>query len=139
MGRPTVYNDQRAEAICAAVERIGFVSVAAEINGIHRNTLQAWLERGDNGEEPYASFADRFRTSLGKWREKQVEKVTDPCWLLERSDPGVFGRRDKVEHSGNIALELAELEGQSSQDLKALIKEVLSEGEQTNATTESDV
>lgn len=139
MGRPTVYNEQRGDAIVEAAKRVGFASIAAEINGIHRNTLSAWLERGENGEEPFASFADRFQQARAEWQEKQVGKVNDPTWLLERSDPSVFGRRDKVEHSGNIALELAELEAQSTDQLKQTIRDVLSEGEQTNAATKSDV
>lgn len=139
MGRPTSYNEQRADAIIAAVERLGFAHIAAELNGIHRTTLTAWLERAENGEEPFATFAERYRKARATWQEKKVGEVRDAKWELERAEPGIFRQQAAVELSGNIALELAELEGQSSQQLKSLIREVLSEGEQTDAKTEHDV
>lgn len=131
MGRPTVFNEQRGDAIIGAIERVGFNHIAAEINGVHRNTLATWLEKGEGpeAEEPFATFALRFREAKGKWQERKIGEVPDPRWVLERAEPGVFRLKDQVELSGNLALELAQLEGMSTQDIKQALREVLKEGE----------
>lgn len=138
MPRPTSYNEQRADAIVASIKRCGFQHIAAEINGIHRSTLTSWLERGADGEEPYASFAVRFHQAKAEWQEGKVGEVKDPTWLLSRSDPSVFKQQDELKHTGNIAVELALMEAMSTQDLKQQIREVLNEGD-SNGTTNDEL
>ncbi len=138
MGRPTLFNPQRADAIIASVKRTGFASIAAEINGVHRNTLSAWIERGDNDEEPFAEFAARFHQAKAEWAQGKVDDVKDPAWLLERADPSVFRQQKELQHTGNISLELAALEGMSTTDLKQQIRDVLKEGD-SNGTTDDEL
>jgi transposase len=58
--------DLVAQQAVAAIRNGATREAAAKVVGRSRSTLQDWLARGDQGEEPYASFAHRVREAEGK-------------------------------------------------------------------------
>ncbi len=99
-GRPTAYTPKLGRAICVRVSKVGFEAVAAELLGIHRNTLRNWRERGERGEEPFAAFAVELAAAKAQYVRSELEKVKDPTWKLERIDREQFSAPHKVEHTG---------------------------------------
>lgn len=107
VGRPTELNDLVAhriiEAIKAGLSREG----AAKSAGIGKSTLMEWLQRGREGEAPYADLADRVREADGEiehtvvsalLREVSKGHVGAMCFWLERRRHAEWGKRDSVTH-----------------------------------------
>lgn len=107
MGRPIELDDLVAkrivDAIAKGVSRIG----AAKAAGVGRSTLFEWLQRGRDGEQPFADFADRVRKADGKAEGVVVSKLLEAienghvgamCFWLERRRHEEWGKRDVVTH-----------------------------------------
>lgn len=138
-GRPTALTPELAKAICDTVRRVGFQYVAAERNGIHRNTLINWLGRGEEGEEPYASFADAFAEARSEWVEAQADRaaVADPRWALERADPQQFRPPPSdVNLKGDLTVSYASM---SSDELKRRMLAAIEGREYDDGKSNSDV
>jgi len=79
----------------------------AQAVGIGKSTLNQWIRRGEDGEEPYAAFASavaRARAEsvdnlVSTIRQAAVDDWRAASWLLERGHVADFGAR-RVEHTG---------------------------------------
>jgi hypothetical protein len=60
--------------IVAAIAAGNFPSVSARIAGIKPGTLTKWLERGDQGEQPYADFAAAYQRAETQCEAEAVQK-----------------------------------------------------------------
>jgi hypothetical protein len=56
MGRPTSLTDAAKALVLSHVRDGNYRETAAAAAGIHRTTLRNWEKRGEEGEEPFASF-----------------------------------------------------------------------------------
>jgi len=61
MGRPTACTPEVTADICKALSSGTSLTLAANYAGISLDSVRRWILRGDEGEEPYASFAEQVR------------------------------------------------------------------------------
>lgn len=58
MGRPSTFTDQLAERFISRLSAAhGHITIACGLAKIPRRTMWDWLQRGKEGEEPFATFA----------------------------------------------------------------------------------
>lgn len=101
-GRPTRFTPEIGREIARNVEQIGYLAVAAESVGVHRQTAYNWQRWGLGGDELYAPFAADLLVARGRWMARQVSRVEDPRWLLERADPSLFGPKAEPPVQVNV-------------------------------------
>jgi hypothetical protein len=112
MGRRTLLTPELEARICADIERGAFDYVAAEANGVGRDTFREWLARGE-GRDPkrpssarFAAFAAAVREARSKARLRREVAVAadDPlAWLMKgpgRERPGEPGWAAMQRHEG---------------------------------------
>lgn len=115
MGRPTEFDQNKAEIILDAMARGHFLAVAAPLAGVSRTTVWNWLQKGK--AEPEGIFRDFLNAykraeaqaidkalaailGLATAEDGQLVKVTDWqrfAWFLERRKPKDWGRRTLIE------------------------------------------
>jgi hypothetical protein len=106
MGRHTLLTPELEAKICADIERGAFDYIAAEANGVGRDTFREWLARGE-GRDPrrpssarFAAFAAAVREARSKARlRREVAVAADSplAWLMKgpgRERPGEPGWSD---------------------------------------------
>lgn len=93
-GRPTKFTEDRVEKILAAARAGAKKAGCARAAGIHRETLDNWLEE-------YDDFFDAWSTARWDAEEDSLEGVSDE-WLLERS----FGYAKKEELDAEVSGEI---------------------------------
>lgn len=105
MARPVKYTDEIALQIVEALEAGNSIANACSLAGIVESTYHLWVERGDDGEEPFSEFSELTRRARARGQQKRVKAITTAedddwraaAWFLERSDPANWGRRDAVD------------------------------------------
>jgi hypothetical protein len=90
-GRPTRCTPELTTEIAANIKSIGYLAIAAELVGVHRKLAYEWQQKGLAGEAEYVEFADAVQHARAEWVKGTIQQVEDPKWLLERSDPTLFG------------------------------------------------
>lgn len=73
-------------------------------------TMRNWMDRGEKGEEPFASFALDIAEAESAYEQELQDaiKVHAPAdykaaaFLIERRFPKHWGAKQQVEHSGSI-------------------------------------
>jgi hypothetical protein len=98
------------ERIVLLIRAGNYPEIACEASGISRRVFYNWKERGETGEEPYASFLHSLIKAEAESETTLTMKVYragDSIWqaamtLLERRHPERWGRRERqqIEHSG---------------------------------------
>lgn len=99
-GRPSLLTDEVQERIVAIVKGGSLIETAAAVAGVSRSAVYRWLERGADGEEPYAAFADAVAQAKAEGMARNVTFVARAgakdwraaAWLLARQDPDVYGQ-----------------------------------------------
>lgn len=98
-GRPSKLTDELVERVRLLVAAGNPLQLAAEACGVQRQTLHAWIRRGERGgatNEPYRTFAaavEQARAEAEGDLVAQVRKASASgswraaAWLLERSAP----------------------------------------------------
>lgn len=91
---PTKFTPERREVIIAALLKGATMKDAAHFARIGRTTLYEWLQRGEQGIEPYVQFAVDVRQAQSQSAldmleviekaAKQGGDVKAAMWLLER-------------------------------------------------------
>lgn len=110
MPRPTKLTEDVQDRILAALRAGNYMETAARYAGIDESTLHRWIARGnDTDDEPYHQFCKAVEKARAEAEVRNVHLIQGAAqggtwqaaaWFLERSFPGRWGRRDKVEHSG---------------------------------------
>lgn len=117
---PTKLDETTEAKILAAVRAGCYPTPAVEMAGVHKTTFYSWRERGEAGEEPFASFLDRLKKARAEGHVALVARIRQAAdagtwqaaaWLLERQYPDLWARRERHELSGpqGEALTLADL------------------------------
>jgi transposase len=95
--------------VVEAIRGGNYVETAAACAGIGRGTLEDWMQRGRlEGTGIYAEFAHAVEMARAKAHKDTVAIIRKAsfdswqaaAWWLERSFPDLWGRRDRVEHTG---------------------------------------
>ena len=85
---------------------------AAALAGIDESTFYKWIKRGEEETKgKFVLFFQSIKEARAAFREHHRKQIADAgkkgvwtasAWLLERSCPEEYGRRQAVEHSGQI-------------------------------------
>jgi transposase len=102
-GRPTRLNANLQNRICASLVKGSSIKSASIICGIGERTFHEWMERGENGEEPYQSFFSAATRARERHKAKLIAVVMEAAdkdarhaeWLLERQFPSEFSPFDR--------------------------------------------
>jgi transposase len=121
-GRQTKLTKKMQAQIVKLLKQGNTFETAAVLSGISKATFFNWMNRGETGEEPYASFraaveqavahaeAERVKIIMeaakGTGRYKDNADWKAAAWFLERRNPEVWGRKDRISadvtHSGEV-------------------------------------
>ena len=113
MSRPTLLTPERHKAIVAAIRAGSFDWVAAEANGISRETLRLWLRKGSRDKrKPYRAFSDDVRAAKAQARlsaEIEVRRDQPFNWLRfgpgrERDGEAGWTESTELKHSGSVGV-----------------------------------
>lgn len=109
MGRDTDYTQEDAARFILAIRTHGFVSSAADKARISRRKIYRWLERGERGEEPFATFLADVREARadvqGDLKGQALSEPRNATWFLERMFPAEYGMRERVEQAAQEQLQ----------------------------------
>jgi len=113
MGRPSLLTPESHKAIVAAIRAGAYDWIAAEANGIDRETFKLWMRTGTRTKrEPYLSFVRDVRTARAQARlsaEIEVRKDAPFSWLRfgpgrERDGEAGWTESSEVKHSGSVGV-----------------------------------
>lgn len=86
-GRPTSLTPEVQATIVAAIETGNYRDTACRAAGVSDRSLRNWCERGETGEEPYASFFDALQAAEAKAEMALLAQIKD----AQAGTPGVSG------------------------------------------------
>jgi len=97
-----------AARIITYIRAGSYVETAAAAAGVNKSTLYRWLERGAEGQEPFAGFATQVESALAEAELRdlaRIDRAADnnwqaAAWKLERRNPKMWGRRNYTEMTG---------------------------------------
>lgn len=110
MARPTKCTPEVIAEYCRCiVEDEVTLESACYLAGIDSyQTVCNWRERGRAGEQPYKRFLEAERKAVSEWERDRLREMKGagqlwvrPAWQLERRKPEEYGKREKVEHTGD--------------------------------------
>ncbi|MEO8586767.1 MAG: hypothetical protein ABI584_11445 [Acidobacteriota bacterium] len=113
MPRPTLLTPERHKAIAAAIRAGAFDVVAAEANGITRETFRIWIRKGERlKRKPYVAFAADVRSARAQARlsaEIEVRRDQPFNWLRygpgrERDGEAGWTESSEIRHSGSVGV-----------------------------------
>ncbi len=126
IGRPTKLTPELQAKILTAVRAGNYVETAAAHAGINKATLYDWLKRGADEESGiYREFSNAIEKA---WADAEVmdvllmskaaqENWQAVAWRLERRHPDRWGRRERIEHAGQVSMQ----HGVNAGDLNAVL------------------
>jgi hypothetical protein len=112
-GRPTLLTPETHKAIVAAIRAGAYDWIAAQANGVDRQTFLNWMRRGERERiNPYLNFRIDVLTARAQARlsaEIEVRKDQPFNWLRfgpgrEREDAPGWTETKEVKHSGGFAV-----------------------------------
>jgi transposase len=112
-GRPSKFSIESQEIICKAIANGSTYAEAAELAGVTYNTLLNWKHRGEQAKsgklfEFFNTLKKAEDQSEAELLSRIVDAGRDPkhwqanAWILERRMPDRWGRKDKIEMSGDV-------------------------------------
>jgi len=113
MPRPTLLTPERRAGIVAAIRAGAFDWIAAEANGIDRQTFKLWMRTGARKKrEPYLSFVRDVRAARAQARlaaEIEVRRDQPFAWLRfgpgrERDGEAGWTESTELRHSGSVGV-----------------------------------
>lgn len=131
IGRPTSCTPEAEAKILEAISAGLPIEMAANYAGVSARTYYTWKQRGDAGEEPYASFLHRLKAADSaaalKWA-KGIDECETPglwqrfAWKLERRHPKWFGKTSEATAPSPAEQETA-MNLQSPDDVAKALRE----------------
>ena len=105
-----------ADQIVASIRKGRPKWIAAERAGIHRDTLDEWIKRGEADDppaedEPFVALAERVRCAAARYAASELDAIDAEkgegkgdwkrrAWKLKQRFPKEFVDRAAIEHSG---------------------------------------
>jgi len=104
VSKTTILSEAIQNAMVEAIEGGNYATTAAEAAGIGKSTHYEWMEKGEQGIEPYAEYADAIKKAEAIAEQNAVKVIkeasrdnwTAGAWYLERKFPDKWGRKDKL-------------------------------------------
>lgn len=114
-GRPTKLTKEREENIASMIEEGHSLTAAARSNGIHKETLLNWMQRGEEQDEGiYADFFDRLTRARGEGESryvaalieiaKQNDDTATLMSMLKQRYPESWGEVDRGEQTTGVVV-----------------------------------
>lgn len=112
----TLYSKKVHKTIVTAIKKGNSITDAGLLAGLGKDTIHDWLSKGRHNPELYEEFAalaKDIQIAQAERRAAHVEAIVTvgtsqqpgtwqaSAWYLERTDPENWGRKDKIEHSGD--------------------------------------
>lgn len=109
MGRKTLLTPEVHQQIVDNLRAGCFKKHAANEAGVSDRLMHQWLERGESGEEPYASFLDDVEQAIAHDAKRNQAVISQAAvgkakgdwkaaaWNLERKFPRLYGRLAELE------------------------------------------
>ncbi len=100
VGRKPALTPEVHEKIVAVVKGGSLIETAAAVAGVSRSAVYRWLERGRDGEEPYAAFEQAVAQAKAEGESRNVMLIARAgakdwraaAWLLARQNPEKYGQ-----------------------------------------------
>ncbi len=98
------------ERLLQAIRLGAFIEHACYYAGINSSTFRHWRQKANENVEPYASFWLRVNEAESEAIMRRLARIENAgkdgswqadAWYLERKYPEKFGRRDRVELTGD--------------------------------------
>ena len=122
--KPYKFNEKTRKRLLDSIRLGAFIEHACYYAGINSSTFRRWRDQADKGIEPFASFWNEITVAESEAIIRRVARIEQAgvdgnwqadAWFLERKHPDKFGRRDRVELSGDpnapIEIDLAWADG----------------------------
>jgi transposase-like protein len=109
MARPTKLSPELQQRIVQALSAGAYVETAAAMAGVSKQTLYSWLKRGaDQAQGPFREFLDAVEKAQAEAEVRDIALIAKAAqtqwqaaaWRLERKFPEKWGRKTRVEHTG---------------------------------------
>jgi len=110
VGRPTKLTDELIEGIAKNIEAGMTIEYAAAEQGVLRGAVQQWLREGAqdihiNKKSLQSKFSYTIRAARSKLQKRLVNNIEKhgqedwrpAAWILERTFPKDFGKRDQLK------------------------------------------
>ena len=98
------------ERLLQAIRLGAFIEHACYYAGINSSTFRQWRQKATEGIEPYKSFWVKVNEAESEAIMRRLARIENAgkdgswqadAWYLERKYPDKFGRRDRVELTGD--------------------------------------
>lgn len=106
MPRPSKCTPEIREKILNLVRLGNFREVACRAVGINSRTLRIWLERGENGERPYAQFAEDLEKAEAEAEAVHVTRISAASRNDWRASAFYLSRKVPDRWGDQIALKI---------------------------------
>jgi transposase len=103
-------DNQIQERLLQAIRLGAFIEHACYYAGINSSTFRLWRQKASENIEPYASFWIKVNEAESEAIMRRLARIENAgkdgswqadAWYLERKYPEKFGRRDRVELTGD--------------------------------------
>ena len=123
-GRPSKISAEVQKDICDALKVGNYRMVACEYAGIAHSTFKDWMARArgtskrKNGGDQYVAFAAAVKKAEAQAHVRNVTIVQNAgkkywhasAWWLERKYPKMWGKQERIEHSGEVTTKVQYIE-----------------------------
>lgn len=110
-GRPEKLTPEIQSELAKYIAMGHYLDTAAQLAGIHRNTVNLWLKRGrKESKGKYHDFLVAIKRALAEAEKKDVDIINSAAssgiwqaaaWKLERRYPDRWGRKDRLNLNTN--------------------------------------
>lgn len=106
-------DEQTANTICEWVRKGNYIGVSCQAAGIDHDTLNRWLKRAENGEEPFTEFAEELKKADARGEVEAVDMINElgqRSWQalmtrLERKYPDRWGQVQRIHQTHDLTPE----------------------------------
>lgn len=120
MRKSKIHDKRRVDRLLQALRAGNYITVACQFAGIDESAYYRWMERGESeASGTHHDFRERVleaRSSAEVESLVQIRQAANSgtwqaaAWYLERSFPHRWGRFNRTELSGHVAVDITELD-----------------------------
>jgi hypothetical protein len=113
-GRRTILDAKLTKRICDHLAAGNSIKTTMELVAVDESVYYDWIQKGEQGQKPYAEFAKRTSRARGKAKQRLVKTIVSQApkdwkaaaWILSHCWPQEFSElvRNEVGLLGGIVL-----------------------------------